>query len=139
MMLNKDCVRDILMYIEKNNIYKQNSFGKDQLHAVSFDELCETDSINYENDIIHYALEKMEEHNLIKFNNIKNHSNINRCFTNYHVSEITDYGHEFLDNVKNDDDWEQMKTAMVAANIDDCSLNMYYEYIYDVVRKRLNG
>ena len=137
----KDCVRDILMYVEEYSIYEENNLGYKQLHIVNFDELCQADSIKHENDIIQYALEKMEEYRLIKFTEStpKNSSVIDDGFKNYSISEITDRGHEFLDNVKNPDDWNQMKAAMENANIDDCSLNLYYEYIYDIVRKRLNG
>lgn len=134
----KDCVRDILMYVEEHSIYEKNNIGQNHLHIVSFDELCRADTVKHENDIINYALEKMEEYNLIKFNNNKNHSNIDKCFTNYHISEITNQGHELLDNIKNPDCWNKMKNAIESAGIDDCSLNMYLEYIYSEIRKSLN-
>ena len=104
MELNKDCVRDVLRYIEQNNVYKKNSFGKDQLHIVSLDELCQADSINYEINIIAYALEKMEEYDLIKFGSLKNHSNINKGYVNYHVSEITSHVMSF---------WIMLKMTMI--------------------------
>lgn len=139
MKLNKDCVRDILIYIEEKSVYEEIGMGKKRLHIVSFDELCKSNSIDHGNDIINYALEKMEEHNLIKFNSNKNHSSIDRCFINYHISEITNKGHEFLDNVKNLEHWNKIKTAIENAGINDCSLNMYFDYIYNETQKSLNG
>lgn len=136
----KDCVRDILMYVEKYSVYETNNLGYKSLHIVNFDELCHSDLIKGDNDIIQYALEKMEEYRLIKFTDTtsQNSSIIDDGFKNYSIAEITNHGHEFLDNVKNPDDWNQMKLAMEKANVDDCSLNLYYEYIYNIVRKRLN-
>ncbi len=58
MELNKDCVRDILLYIEQHNILEKDNFGKDRFHIVTFDELCTSNSLNYENDAIYYALQK---------------------------------------------------------------------------------
>ena len=138
MKFNKDCVRDILMYIEEHSIYKNNNLGEYQLHIVHFDELCNADSIKHENDIIYYALQKMEEYHLIKFNANQNRSNINRCFINYHISEITNNGHEFLDNVKNPECWNKIKTALANVGLEDCSLNICFDYIYNMVREQLN-
>lgn len=66
-------------------------------------------------------------------------SNICRCFINYHISEITSHGHEFLDNVKSPGCWNKIKTAINNAGIEDCSLNIYFEYIYSVIREQLKN
>lgn len=137
MQLNKDCVRDILMYVEKHNIYEINNIKENQLHIVHFDELCKADELQYKNDVIYYALQKMKEYRLIDFDSTQLHSTIDRCFTNYHISEITDKGHEFLDNVKQEDDWKKIKTAIKNAGKEDCSLNMYFEYIYNNMREQI--
>lgn len=140
MQLNKDCIRDILIYVGKHSIYEMNNIKQNQLHIVHFDELCESNDLQYENDIIYYALQKMVEYNLIKFDSIsssKLHSKIDRCFTNYHISEITDRGHEFLDNIKQEEDWNKIKAAIKNAGKEDCSLNIYFEYIYNNMKEQI--
>lgn len=137
MELNKDCIRDILLYIEQHNILEKDNFGKDRFHIVTFDELCKSDSVKYEDEIIYYAIQKMEESNLIKFNSLKNHSNLNRCFINYHITEITSKGHEFLDNVKNPDIWNEIKTAIKNAETEDASIDVYFKYIYNKIIERI--
>lgn len=137
MQLNKDCIRDILMYVEKHSIYEINNIKENHLHIVHFDELCDSDEIQYKNDVIYYALEKMEEYHLIDFNSSKHHSNIDRCFTNYHISKITVRGHEFLDNVKQQEDWNKIKTIIQNAGKEDCSFNIYLECAYNNMKEQV--
>lgn len=137
MKFDKDCVRDILIYLKNHIVSEKDRFNKISLHIVSFDELCKSDEIQYDYDIIHYAIEKMEEYKLIKLNNMKNNSYINKGFKNYHITEITSYGHEFIDNLSNDEVWNCIKMAIQRANIDECSLNLYFQYIYNEIGSRL--
>lgn len=139
MKFDKDCVRDILIYLKGHIVSEKDRFNKISLHIVSFDELCKSDEIQYEHDIIQYAIEKMEEYKLIKLNNMKNSSYINKGFKNYHITEITSYGHEFIDNLSNDEVWNRIKTAIENANIDECSLNMYFQYIYNEIENRFTN
>lgn len=137
MKFNKDCVRDILIYLKSHIVSEKDRFGKISLHIVTFNELCESDEIQYDYDIIQYTIEKMEECKLIKLNNMKNSSYINKGFKNYHITEITFYGHEFIDNLSNDEVWNCVKKAIEKANVDECSLDVYFQYIYNEIGRRL--
>ena len=139
MEINKECVRDILLYVKEYCVFQQTTQGK-HWHEVSFDELCKSEKCSkYGMESIFYVIDKLSEYNLINLSKIKFKSNIDSSFKNIHINSLTARGHEFIDNLSNDDVWDQVKTAINNAGINDCSLNMYFKYIYDEIEKRLNN
>lgn len=138
MDLNKDCIRDVLLYIKKYCIYEKTNFGT-KLHEVTLDELCKSEKCSkYGIETIYYTINKLNEYGLIKFGKVKYSSNIDKTFQNLHINDITPRGHEFVDNVGSDKVWQKIKTAIDNSDLEDCSFEMYYEYIYNEVRKQLN-
>lgn len=109
------------------------------MHEVTLDELCKSEKCSkYGIETIYYTINKLNEYGLIKFGKVKYSSNIDKTFQNLHINDITPRGHEFVDNVGSDKVWQKIKTAIDNSDLEDCSFEMYYEYIYNEVRKQLN-
>lgn len=139
MEFNKDCARDILLYVKQNCCYKESKFGK-SWHEVSFDELCKAEQFSrYEHETISYAIDILLDHRLIKKGKLSLNSNIDEGLVNIHINSLTSRGHEFIDNVLSDELWDKVKIAIKNANVKDCSLDMYFKYIYNETQKSLNG
>ena len=108
MKLNPDCIRDILLFVEEN---------------VNNDFILVTDT-NYKNydRIAKYSFEEFEYHTnqigmsgfLSRFKN-----DIPRAFM-FHMLSPT--GHEFLENIRTEENWHQTKTA--AKNVGSFSLSV---------------
>lgn len=139
MCFNKDCARDILLYVKDNCCFKESNFGK-RWFEVSFDELCKSEQFSkYEIETISYTITILLDYRLIKQGNVKCKSYIDDSFENIHINSLTSKGHEFIDNVSSDELWNKVKVAIKDSGIDDCSLDMYFKYIYDETQKSLNG
>lgn len=139
MEFNKDCARDILLYVKQNCCYQESNFGK-HWHEVSFDELCKSEKFSqYEIETISYAITILLDHCLIKKGDLEFNSNVDEGFKNIHINSLTSRGHEFIDNISNDELWDKVKIAIKNAGINDCSLDMYFKYIYNETQKSLNG
>lgn len=139
MCFNKDCARDILLYVKQNCCYQESNFGK-RWHEVSFDELCKSDQCSkYGMETISYTITMLLDYHLIKQSDIKCKSYIDDNFQNIHINSLTSKGHEFIDNVSSDELWDKVKLAIKEAAINDCSLDMYFKYIYNETQKSLNS
>lgn len=139
MCFNKDCARNILLYVRENCAFRETKYGT-FWHEVSLDELCESERCSqYGIKCISYTINTLSDYELIKLGSSKTGSKIDKYFNNVHINSLTSKGHEFIDNLLSDEVWEQVKTAIKKAEIDDCSLNLYFEYIYNEIRKRLNS
>ena len=141
MKLNKDCIRDILMYVEQNNVYEEiKNFKYSSLHTISFDDLCEDETIKskYKHDVIYYTIEKMKDYGLI-ITSKESHSSIKfEGFKNHHINGITPRGHEFLDNAKNDIIWNNTQNTIKTAGLEDCSFEVLFKIIYSEVDKQVS-
>jgi hypothetical protein len=57
MVLNKDCFRDILKYIECHCKYENTNHGR-KMHEVSFFEICNTEELShYDDETKHYVFQ----------------------------------------------------------------------------------
>lgn len=60
MVLNKDCVRDTLIYIEQNCIYYDDPKFGHRPHEVTFNEICKTEELSkYSQDDKYYTIQKL--------------------------------------------------------------------------------
>lgn len=123
MKLNLDCVRDILLTIEKHPIPMNLNF-------YNFCELLP----NYSKDEILYCCKRLYEANYLnlKFISIQN------CKPQLdEIGDLTFYGHEFLENIKNDTNWN--KTKNIALKVGSFSFEVIKEIstsvISDVIKK----
>lgn len=103
MKLNYDCVRDVLLAVEKAETIDEN-LSLTPLKVVKlFDELPE-----YKDNEILYTVEKLKEAGYI---------NAVVSFAAGHyidgfISSITYSGHEYLDNIRNPKVWRKVKSVL---------------------------
>lgn len=96
MKLNKDCIRDLLLYLEEN-LTINNSIAVNNIKIN-----------NYTSDELLYTADKLYE---AKFLN---------CYRRVYdaqdllitVDSITYEGHQFLDNIRDDNVWENTKNVL---------------------------
>lgn len=95
MKLNKECVRDLLLYLEEN---------------LSINDFVAVENITlkpYSYDDLFYTASKLSEANYINCSK--------RSFddeTYIYISSITYQGHQFLDNVRDDNVWKKTKAIL---------------------------
>ena len=103
MKLNYDCVRDVLLAVEKTETIDEN-LSLTPLKVVKlFDELPE-----YKDNEILYTVEKLKEADYI---------NAAISFAAGHyidgfISSITYSGHEYLDNIRDPKVWRKVKNVL---------------------------
>lgn len=91
MRLNHDCVRDILLMIESK---PYNFVGL----------LSQLELNKYEYDDVIYSFEKLLEAKFVTGSDCNNNG-----VNDYLVKSITYNGHEFLDNIRPQEAWDQAK------------------------------
>lgn len=106
MKLNKDCVREVLIYLEEHLGYD------DRLDASSI----KIEPYTYEE--ILYTISLLSEAGYIKTIPIRNLS----AATSYFVVSILMPGHDLLDNIRDDNVWR--KTKKIASKFASASLNV---------------
>ena len=95
MKLNQDCVRDLLLYLEKNL-----SYGNDvKINNLVLKKYSQTDLI--------YSTEKLNEAGYL---NCMISKGITPPFIL--VKSITYSGHQFLDNIRDDSIWNKAKSIL---------------------------
>lgn len=123
MKLNPDCVRDILLTIENHPVPMNLNF-------YNFCDLLP----NYSKDEILYCCKRLHEANYL---NLKFVSIPNYTPQLDGIGDLTFYGHEFLENIKNDSNWN--KTKNIASKVGSFSFEVIKEIstsvISDVIKK----
>lgn len=104
MKLDINCVRDVLLALEKNT-------------TTSFTSFSELPSMlpNYEPDQIAYTCLKLSEAGFIDIV-IKNVS-VNSLPKVVKIRDITYAGHEFLNTIRNNNIWDKVKTTAKKAGV----------------------
>ncbi|WP_195536357.1 DUF2513 domain-containing protein [Bacillus paralicheniformis] len=96
MELKHDCIRDLLLELEKNLKLNQ---------TLSVSDIANLSSMKcYHQDDIVYTINKLDEAGFIK--------SISYMGGGLDVSEITYYGHQFLDNVRGNSIWSETKSQL---------------------------
>ncbi|WP_323610924.1 DUF2513 domain-containing protein [Erysipelothrix enhydrae] len=119
MKLNHDCVRSVLLYLEEE-------MG---LRSVLFASKIELEE--YEMDDILYTVEKLSE---AGFLNCISASDLNR--TDYSIRSITWIGHQFLDNIRDENVFKEVKTT-VFEKVGSASLLILSELTREFIMKKL--
>lgn len=138
MKLNMDCVRDILLCVEENTgLRKACSFVDTELaDATNFlgnssapqkyqEELNE----KYSNNELMYHVQYCAKAGLTKTDNTDFGARI-------YVYDLTPYGHDFLSNIRNQDNWA--KTKEIGGKVGAFSLNMVAKIAEGVATAYLN-
>lgn len=123
MILNPDCVRDILLTVESKE------FGA----IITLNNLMD-DLPQYSESELHYTCLKMSEGNLLDILPVK-------CLGSNmpgikYINSITYYGHEFLENIKSDTAWN--KTKEIAKTVGSYSLSTLGTIASNVITELIN-
>ena len=109
MKLNSDCIRDVLLALEKSLTYRTDEEGRLEKSTVSLHEL-DCILIRYTKEEIFYTLSNLEQAGYIQMTVNWAGNSIYRCF----VSCITFQGHEFLEKIRSDQSWNKVKAGAAA-------------------------
>ncbi len=121
MVLNKECIRDILIYIEKYCVYYDDPKFGHRLHEVTFHELCESSELSeYNSDDKYYTVQKLFEGHYIKGYVIPKDSYDK--FNYAYIESLSLRGHDLLDNIKPEPVWD--KTKGILSKVGDFSLGI---------------
>lgn len=102
--LNIECLRDTLLVIEEEHkITYENG-----VHRLSISDIVKIEELNekYSKDDIQYSVKQMADAKLISFDAISTdwktiHQNT--------IGDITPEGHEFLENMRTEENWSKVK------------------------------
>lgn len=138
MRLNISCIRKILLYVEKHNVFETVG-NKTKLHEVSYYELSNADYLkNYSTDDIWYSAIKLFEGNYVNGYFIPS-ENINKM-TRAYVETISMSGHELLDNIREEPIWTETKKKL--GSIASVSLSVFSQVAGETAAaysKRMTG
>ena len=120
MELKKDCVRDVLLYLEKNLNYNEEVFANN------------IGLKKYSKEDIYYTCEKLSE---AGFLNVKIDKFIMSETPLIMIKSITYDGHQFLDNIRDPKVWRETKTKL--KEIGGVSLNIISQVAAAVISQKL--
>lgn len=125
MKLNLDCIREILITIEE---YPNEM----DLDVDSFLILMQKNNFNYAEKEVIYCCKRLYEANYI-----------NLIFDDYSdkeiimsIGDLTFFGHEFLQKIKNDNNWS--KTKRIATKIGSFSIDVISQIAVNVITQLIN-
>ena len=118
MRLNPDCVRDILLYIEENTDYSNYlEFPRNPKYL----NIPYLKKYNPEEVLYHFSLS-------LDYGYIKT---IRGSSASYFIDRLTPLGHEFIENIRKESNWN--KTKIVAKELGISSLGALKEIAVNIV------
>ena len=129
MKLNKECVRDILIKCE--SLLKMNNDGT--MNTINSNDLKEALQ-NYDIATLKYTVLKMKEANLLNVTVVKADGSI---ILEFLITDITYYGHEFLENIKEDNNWTKIKD--IAKKVGASSISAITQIAIGVITNQINN
>ena len=128
MELNKDCVRDILLKCEE--LLQMNDDGT--MNTLQSGDLKEV-LPDYDLSVIKYSVLKMDEADLINARIISFDDSIVGEFL---IFDITYFGHEFIEQIKDDNNWNKVKD--VAKKGGSSSIDILLQIATGVLTNKIN-
>lgn len=128
MELNKDCVRDILLKCEE--LLQMNDDGT--MNVLQSGDLKEV-LPDYDLSVIKYSVLKMDEADLINARIISFDDSIVGEFL---IFDITYFGHEFIEQIKDDNNWNKVKD--VAKKVGSSSIDILLQIATVVLTNKIN-
>lgn len=129
MELNKDCVRDVLLSCEE--LLKMDEEG--YMNSLSYEEL-EQVLPNYKTEYIIYTVVKLKEAGFLDVKVTRASGNI---LVDLRIYDITFNGHEFLNNIRDDDNWKKVKD--IAKSVGAFSINMIAQIAVGVIQTNISA
>ena len=110
MILNEDCFRDVILYIESNCVYETVN-GKKKMHEVSYNEILKTNSlIKFCEDDKRYIISKLFEGEYVTGYVIPKNNYLNYNMAS--IAGLTMKGHDMAANIKNETIWNETKSKL---------------------------
>lgn len=109
MVLNSDCVRDVLIAIEKMQHYVTNEDGEIVKEYLLIEDIY-SELPMYSKEDIYYTLFSLDQAGLVNISAQWASDSLYFCAINY----LTFSGHEFLAKVRDADRWHGIKNALPA-------------------------
>ncbi len=121
MRLNPDCVRDVLMAVEANTSFR---------HVMEFEE----ENFNRYQQFKKYTFEEVAYH-LVQCN-LSGYFTQFREYTDcsFAITDLSPKGHEFLANIRNDNNWKKIKDT--AQKIGSFSLSILADIAKDLITSK---
>ena len=117
MELKQDCIREVLLYLEKNSKL-DNYISNVDIKLEGFSQ-----------DDITYTIEKLAEGNIINV--------VSKTFDNeYLIKDITFNGHQFLNTIRDDSVWKETKLRL--SKVASVSLPVIQQVASTVLLTKLN-
>lgn len=129
MELNKDCVRDVLLSCEE--LLKMDEEG--YMNSLSHEEL-EQVLPNYKTEDIIYTVVKLKEAGFLDVKVTRASGNI---LVDVRINDITFTGHEFLNNIRDDNNWKKVKA--IAKSVGAFSINMIAQIAVGVIQTNISA
>lgn len=126
--LNKDCVRDILLKCEE--LLQMNDDGT--MNTLQSGDLKEV-LPDYDLSVIKYSVLKMDEADLINARIISFDDSI---VVEFLIFDITYFGHEFIEQIKDDNNWNKVKD--VAKKVGSSSIDILLQIATGVLTNKIN-
>lgn len=109
MKLSPDCIRSVMLQIEKDWSIKDDGRGHMAFGSLSLSQLCQS-LPEYTQEDIFYTLHNLEQAGYIKAQSTWGSNSIYRYTVNY----MTYAGHEFLNGIRDPKHWAVIKSGMDA-------------------------
>ena len=120
MRLRKDCIRDLLLYFEKELTYDKRV----RADYITFDE--------YTKEEIIYTCDKLLEAGMINAKKCNNFANNYPVIT---IESITPSGHKLIDNIKDPEIWSETKNKLKV--LKDVSIDIISQVAATIITTRL--
>lgn len=109
MKLNPDCIRAVLLELERELVYTENNDGLIERNFITLDELNGL-MIRYSKEDIFYSLSNLEQAGHINMLTRWADNAVCLCL----IYDLTFQGHEFLDKIRDDQSWSKVKGGAAA-------------------------
>ena len=109
MKLKPDCMRAVLLQLEREATYTTNEYGTIEKNYVTIEELDGLITA-YSKEDIFYSLDNLHQAGYIQMKTNWTTTGLYACW----VSGLTFRGHEFLDKIRDDKAWTQIQNGMEA-------------------------
>ncbi|WP_282803281.1 DUF2513 domain-containing protein [Secundilactobacillus kimchicus] len=123
MDLNHECVRDVLLWVEKN---------VPTLAAVYTDDLIEGLSDKWDQNELIYCVIQLNDAEMLDSGAVKQGGSVSLN----QINQLTWKGHEYLDNIRDNNVWAKTKET-VLSKVSSASLNIFSSVAAKIISSEL--
>lgn len=131
MKLNYDCIRDVLLEIEKSQMVSTSADGDVQMEALWIEKIYSA-LPKYSKEDIFYSLFNLEQAGYVDLSI----QWMSGCVRNCAINHMTFMGHEFLNSIRDSKRWKAIKSGLSV--IKDYSLSAIGEIAHGATSALIN-